>query len=743
MEASGRIQPMELSLPAPPHAAPCCHLMRRVRQFPWAPGHQWLLPSFQQFQAFLAFLCFLLLLLPAFPAQAYTCAPGATVATGLPEQAYFHDPSTRLTVTDVAAAFHEKSFQPIAGQLADGYTRDAVWLRLCLPPAAIAGETRWLRFFPPMLDDIRIYIPREGGWQEEITGDHYPFATREWNYRLFTAAIPADLDISQPIYVRIHSTSSLNLRLDLWGNREFQRLIVLESAFYGGLAGTLVLLVIFSLISWRWLKEPQYLYYGINVLTGGILLLLNAGFGSQFIYPETAGANDYGIAWLTGPILSIHVLFFTHLFAIRQHLPRLYPFMWILAFGYGALAPLSLFTDWRNVGVLIQFMAIPTAMTWVSLLVFIGFKDKERRAYIFAFTPWVLGLLANAILRMGSISEHFLINYSSEITGLFHLILLPILIINRTRKAEREKDRALARELQEAHRVERELEGRVSERTAALQEEIKTRGRLQQQLQEALAMEQATLDNQRQLVAMLSHEFRTPLSIIDTVAQRLEMGTLPPPRELPKRIGKIRHAVARLLDLLENCLADERLNGTGTELRLEALNVNAHLQQNYGDTAVEELRRIRLTLPSEQVTLHCDHHLFGIALGNLVSNALKYSPAGSTVDIRLLPSGGSGSGNRIGSGKPENGGAEKVCIEIRDQGPGIPPEDRERIFERFVRGSSPAGKPGTGLGLHLARLLARRHGGDVELAESGDAPGATFILTLPRSGIGDLLSALP
>jgi signal transduction histidine kinase len=321
---------------------------------------------------------------------------------------------------------------------------------------------------------------------------------------------------------------------------------------------------------------------------------------------------------------------------------------------------------------------------------------------------------------LGLVPNYFSISYSGEFTALIHLVVLPILIIHRTRQAELAKDQALTRELAEAHRMERGLERRVNERTQELHQEIESRERLQVQLKDALATERAALANQRQFVAMLSHEVRTPLAIIDTTAQRLDMrleSTLP---DLVPKVEKIRRAVQRLTHLLENCLAAERLDGKGLELHLEDFDLRAYLANHFAERMLADSHRILLNLPDEAVAVRCDRHLFEVALWNLVENALKYSPANRPVHLRLITA--------ASAGVPVG----QVAIEVRDEGAGVRPEDRERIFERFFRSEGLARIPGAGLGLHLAQVLARRHGGDLVLAPSEPGEGAIFVLTLPK-----------
>jgi signal transduction histidine kinase len=101
-------------------------------------------------------------------------------------------------------------------------------------------------------------------------------------------------------------------------------------------------------------------------------------------------------------------------------------------------------------------------------------------------------------------------------------------------------------------------------------------------------------------------------------------------------------------------------------------------------------------------------------LTNLIDNAVKYSPAGSEVEVRAYPEDGC------------------VRVDVRDHGPGIAKEDQKLIFEKFGRVASGAGRPGTGLGLFIARSIAEAHGGVLEVQSAPDR-GSTFTLELPLS----------
>ncbi len=277
-----------------------------------------------------------------------------------------------------------------------------------------------------------------------------------------------------------------------------------------------------------------------------------------------------------------------------------------------------------------------------------------------------------------------------------------------------------------ANQLEQQVAARTTELTqsnAQLTQEMRERQALQKLLEEALQTERRALATQRQFVAMLSHEFHTPLAIIDATTQRLDMQLEKTQPELMPRTEKIRRAIQRLLNLLENCLAEERLSAPDLVLHLERLDLCDFLRHIYGIDGLQDSPQIHLELPVDALWVECDRHLFDVALSNLVSNALKYSPDGSPITIRLRAN-------------PVEGAPDQILVQVANLGQGVSPRDREFIFDKFWRGENNQSTPGAGLGLHLARELARRHGGDVVLEPtswaSDAAPGATFTLSLPQ-----------
>jgi two-component system OmpR family sensor kinase len=239
-------------------------------------------------------------------------------------------------------------------------------------------------------------------------------------------------------------------------------------------------------------------------------------------------------------------------------------------------------------------------------------------------------------------------------------------------------------------------------------------------LQEKLAEEQRLTLLQRNFVSMASHEFRTPLGIIDGHAQRMiTMRDRLTADELAERARKVRNAVRRMTQLIANLISSSRLidgrigfNYHPTQVDLTAIVREAcHLQRELTPDAP-----LLDCLEKEPLMVYGDASLLSQVLGNLMSNAVKYSPNGAPVRITSSQDGA------------------HVAVVIEDRGIGIPDTDRERVFERYYRGSNTSGIVGSGVGLYLVKTIIDLHQGSIML-DSRENEGSRFTLRLPASSL--------
>ena len=235
-------------------------------------------------------------------------------------------------------------------------------------------------------------------------------------------------------------------------------------------------------------------------------------------------------------------------------------------------------------------------------------------------------------------------------------------------------------------------------------------------LEEQLAQEQRLALAQRNFVSMASHEFRTPLTIVDGHARRLEkMRELIAAAEIGERAGKIRAAVLRLTHLMDNMLNSARLIDGGAELYFHPaeMDLTALLHEvcqlhREMVPAVQIVERFGDT-PAPMVG---DAKLLFQVFSNLLANAVKYSPGGGRIEVKAELT------------------ANEAVVTVADHGLGIPSDDLGRLFERYHRGSNVSGIVGTGVGLYFVKLAVDLHKGSIEV-KSKEGDGSRFAIRLP------------
>jgi two-component system OmpR family sensor kinase len=257
-------------------------------------------------------------------------------------------------------------------------------------------------------------------------------------------------------------------------------------------------------------------------------------------------------------------------------------------------------------------------------------------------------------------------------------------------------------------------------RNNAIELMLSQRGLAQQasMLEERLAHEQRLTQLQRNFVSMASHEFRTPLTIIDGHAQRMiKTNARLTPEEIAERAGKIRGAVLRMTSLMDNLLNSSRLFDGGAGLYYHPVEIDmAAMLHDVCQLHREIAPRSQIweNFREQPLRVVGDAKLLFQVFSNLLSNAIKYSPGGGLIKIGAWTEAG------------------QVVVVVEDRGIGIPEKDRERLFTRYGRGSNVSGIVGTGVGLYLVKMVVDLHRGDVAV-ESREGEGSRFIVRLPAN----------
>lgn len=242
--------------------------------------------------------------------------------------------------------------------------------------------------------------------------------------------------------------------------------------------------------------------------------------------------------------------------------------------------------------------------------------------------------------------------------------------------------------------------------------------------EKALQREQDLVDQLRDLnrqkddfVSSVSHELRTPITSMLGFAEELEDSVLD--RTQSGYVQVILRNARRLADLVEDLLELGSMTSTVPRRDTVLVDVNAVVEEcivEQSTTARERGIEVSVSLAAESPRVRSASHDLARIVSNLLSNAIKFSLAGGSVSVSTTCA------------------ADDVRVTIADRGPGIPPDDLERVFERFYR--SPAESlrviPGTGLGLPIVKSLVERHGGHITLESDHVLGGTTVCVSFPR-----------
>ncbi len=245
--------------------------------------------------------------------------------------------------------------------------------------------------------------------------------------------------------------------------------------------------------------------------------------------------------------------------------------------------------------------------------------------------------------------------------------------------------------------------------------DISDRKRAESEILKTLAREKELSELRAKFVTMVSHEFRTPLTTIQFSAGLLQdYSSNWSSEKKSTHFLRIQLAIQRMTELLEDILVVGKIEANTLQFQPVSLNLENFCRQMVEEQQLNDSNQhpIAFIFAGENSDAQMDEKLMRQILGNLLSNALKYSPPGTSVDLHL---------------HCQNG---QAFFQIKDQGMGIPPADQERIWETFYRATNVGTISGTGLGLAIVKRAVELHDGKIVI-DSQKGKGTIFTISLP------------
>lgn len=595
-------------------------------------------------------------------------ADETTHTLGPAELSVLRDPSRSLTIETIASAAYAPKFQPAINGLNFGYTNDALWIRVSLSRERFAFADWLIRHNTSYIDDFRFYLPTADGFREMQAGDKFPYLIRNYPHR--TPVFPVSLQDEQQnvFYIRIQGDSTLTGSLLLYTPEAFLQSIQKENLLIGALLAMALLTTLVNLNSFFWSRNRQFL--GLSAL--GVLLISGSmaqlGLWSQVVFQKTPWVGDNLVPWTVGVFVASVLWVFRGPLAIQQHYPRIDRLLRGIA-AVALLAPLTrYFGVYATVGGPFIMMSLITGVSIIGWIAFRNFRVGMEGAnyFLVGFLIFSVSYFIAPMIALGWIAPIPFYEYV-WIAGTVSFLFLA-------------------------------YQGAIAEVRHAIAERRRSETRAQSAMQLA-NQEQALRKEQTLFFAGVAHDLRTPLAAISMGLTNLikDIGAVNPQSQ--ERIDRLRMTSKRMADMIERHLQLQRLTHADFQLNRQPVNPR---EIALGALAVVEdawpLRRFENRFdPAIPSLVSLDGELIELALVNLLTNASKYSPEQSPVQLLVQMT------------------DEQLCFSVIDYGSGVPDNEVDRLFKIYWRspsgGAEQAGKEGFGIGLATVRRIAELHQG--------------------------------
>lgn len=624
---------------------------------------------------------------------------------------YLEDPSGQLSQEDVRHMGPQfRAWSGGGDELNFGFTASAYWIRVPLQRMDSAPKSWLLELHYTRINELDFYPPHGAPIH---TGSSRPFATRPYFDRFFV--FPMEVSTAPEFfYMRIRSGYALTAPLTLWQpdayRQQQQRFDLLQFMYYGGL----IVLAMYGLVIYLSLRDSRFLIYSAYIAVTSIGMFASNGYGRQMFWDQSPAFDEISQTLFFSLVGYFSVLFARKFLFKPDERSWLARSMQLSQYVFLLTCLLALWhMAWpvwlsRSTQILmINAIVMGLLISAASIRSYLR-KQQGIRFFVLGWGAIWAGACISTFRAFGWLPSNGFTSYALQLSTVAEMVLLAMALgeLLKTEHAAHvsSQEDALASKqalLEMTQASEDRLMQAISERT--------------QQLETSLVQEKNLREQYVRFGSLISHEFRTPLSIIQSQASLMRKEHEHGIDRVLKRMEVISSATQRLAVMFEKWLRSDAITQTLEDLEREPLDLPGWLH-----TVVQARQHLFfnhdmvLHLDPQADSVLADEYLLDVAFSNLIDNAAKYSPDHTTITVetRLKPG--------------------FVGIAVTDQGPGIAQDDQDKVFGEFFRLAPESQIRGVGLGLSIVDRIARAHGGHIELISTPGC-GATFCIWLSRT----------
>ncbi len=590
---------------------------------------------------------------------------------------YFIDESNTLSVEQVRNRFMDGSFQTVTNQnLSLGFHSNAqIWIRFQIDNPTDIAQFQLLDAAGHLIRTSRAYqvpVDTDTGQNTPITNSEIMPIESPWSRHLY--ALSVGPGASSEVFVAYRSKAAFRLSPRLYSETGWNSKAAatgLISGLYFGAMFMVLMLMVFRALRYQSKVDWFYVFY--------IAALSLSAFFTQGIHQQLGidmtQANAELAVYLAGIVAIPSMGGFTRTFiswpkhkkkSADRALVVVLGLFWLTAWLTWSTDPTQGF-KFLNLAALTLVMSLLAAGLWATLA-----RYANAKFFLLAFSPFLLTILWRVLEGLGVIAhgDHGMELYYG--TSFLHAVVLSGVIVVRATSIKAAQER----------------------------------------LKKALDEAESNMQHQNEWLQILSHEIRTPISIIANHTQLAEKA-LDSGTSLRAHIKSITAGVNRLSATVTQFLSIQKWSRSPAYVK-EFFNVSDLLQKLITNAQHQTQDHI-LTFNSQacDCQVYADKSLVTIAVQNIVDNAIKYSPGGGAIEITLSKK-----------------SPERLGLAVTDEGVGIHASELDNIFERYYRINRVEGMIGSGLGLYIAKTIIEMHEGTLS-CRSVVGEGTTFEVVLP------------
>lgn len=619
-----------------------------------------------------------------------------------------NDPTLKMDFSEVLAASAEGGFRHIDGNLNEGYRKEACWVRFTVNRSPGFSDKAWLRIAPNYIDELMLFIQIPGrdptkppSYSTVVLGDHIPVDERPLLHPDFVVPFDMPSDVPIIVYARLFNKGSLSFAGCIHTSEDLRDHTYRDIIIQSGYLSIALAICLMNLIFYISIRDSLFLYFSLYVLTVFINTIALEGILTLLLPGTIHLVSDYLVNGGIGLQILVFSEFAYKLFrSVAGSLSLIYMrLMSVLGFATMLAVPFGLYSYIAP----LAFMGILSLILLMLVLSTRLLADMPQSGiFIFlAFFISTAGYFYMLFRLMGVIPLDSAWDINTiQPANLIHMMLISLALSERLRMAER----ALGDSSRLAEKRATEL---AEEMTGELLEN-------KERLEVALAAEHLSAERQNRFLSMVSHEYRTPLAIIQGNLDILELQLPAEEISLVDRpeVKKMRRAVQRLVDVMEVSLEQSRIMDPKVRGELKSI--------PFQELVLQQLEAVKWMWPERSFIFNDSLNderiqgelpLLNTVLFNLLDNAQKYSAPGTPVVIDSAP--------------VHDGVSFRIVNTVKE----IVPANLEKLFEKYTRGWASRDTSGAGLGLWLVRQIIEQHGGKVFLdVVCGDKVEVSFTL---------------